>query len=99
MAITYRSISDFNCKLLVIPYSSMKMDYYPGNIINSSNIDYKKRIIQKGDEIAGAGGVYLQKSIDVGKFVGLAFMKIDEKRIKDSLKLGIKQLLSKVESM
>lgn len=96
MAITYRSISDFNCKLLVIPYSNMKMDYYPGNIINSSNIDYKKRIMQKGDEISGAGGIYLQKSIDAGKFVGLAFLKIDEKRMKDSLKLGIKQLLSKV---
>lgn len=62
---------------MVIPYSNMKMDYYPGNIINSSSIDYKKRIIQKGDEISGAGGVYLQKAIDVGKFTGIAFLKID----------------------
>jgi hypothetical protein len=55
----------------------MKMDYYPGNIINSSNIDYKTRILQKGDEISAAGGVYLQKAIGVGKFTGLAFLKID----------------------
>lgn len=34
--ITYRPISEFKCKLLVIPYATLKMEYYPGNIINSS---------------------------------------------------------------
>jgi hypothetical protein len=72
------------------------MEYYPGNIINSSEIDYKERIMAKGDVITSPGSVYLQKAISVGSFVGLAFLKIDEKRISDSLITGVKMLLNQL---
>lgn len=99
LSICYRQISDFRCKLLVIPYASLKMEYYPGNIINSSEVDYKAKILGKGEKISSAGSVYLQKAISVGRFVGLAFLKVDAKRVSDSLKLGIKTLLSQVEQI
>jgi hypothetical protein len=53
------------------------MEYYPGNIINSSEVDYKARILAKGDKISSAGDVYLQKAVSVGNFIALAFLKID----------------------
>lgn len=83
----------------MIPYASLKMEYYPGNIINSSEVDYKARILAKGDKISSAGEVYLQKAVSVGNFTALAFLKIDEKRVNDSLKRGIKKLLGMVESV
>lgn len=72
------------------------MEYYPGNIINSSEVDYKARISAKGDKISSAGEVYLQKAVSVGNFVALAFLKIDSNRVNDSLKRGIKKLLTMV---
>lgn len=66
------------------------MEYYPGNIINASEVDYKKRILSKGDDISKAGSVYMQKALQVGTFVGLAFLKIDENRLEDSLRIGVK---------
>jgi hypothetical protein len=81
---------------MVIPYASLKMEYYPGNIINLSEVDYKARILAKGEVISSAGSVYLQKAISIGSFAGLAFLKMDEKRVDDSLKLGIKKLLGQV---
>jgi hypothetical protein len=53
------------------------MEYYPGNIINSSPFDYKKKILSKGEEIAKPGHVYLQKALDISTLIGLAFLKID----------------------
>lgn len=82
--------------MLVIPYATLKLEYYPGNIINSSEVDYKARILAKGEQISSPGSVYLQKAVSVGTFTGIAFLKIDEKRISDSLKLGIKNLLNTV---
>lgn len=75
------------------------MEYYPGNIINSSEVDYKARILAKGEQVSSPGSVYLQKAISIGSFVGLAFLKIDEKRVQDSLKVGIKRLLGQIENV
>lgn len=51
VAVTARQLSDFRCKLLVMPYSTIQMEYYPGNVVNSSEVDYRKKIINKGSEI------------------------------------------------
>jgi len=51
VTLTARQLSDFRCKLLVMPYSSIQMEYYPGNLVNSSSVDYRKKITQKGAEI------------------------------------------------
>jgi hypothetical protein len=57
------------------------MEYYPGNIINSSSANYREKIIQKGKDIQEMGKIYLQKCVGIGKFKVLAFMKIDDSRI------------------
>lgn len=62
-------------------------------------MDYKARIVNKGEQVSSPGSIYLQKAISVGTFQGLAFLKIDEKRVDDSLKLGIKRLLAQVEKV
>lgn len=48
LVVTARQLSDFRCKMLVIPYSTLQMEYYPGNLINSSTVDYRKKIMNKG---------------------------------------------------
>ncbi len=65
------------------------MEYYPGNVVNSSSIDYRKKIVSKGEEIASPGAVYLQKAIGVYTFEAIAFIKIDKSCAQDSLKTGI----------
>ncbi len=86
-------MSDFRCNLLVIPYKTVLMEYYPGIIINSSSIDYRNKIIKKGSEISKAGTPYFQKAIEVESFTVLAFLKIDEKQVEDSLRLGVTSVL------
>ena len=39
------------------------MEFYPGNVVNSSSVDYRKKIMQKGAEIEVPGSVYLQKAV------------------------------------
>lgn len=102
MTITYRQINEFACKLLVLPYITTKMEYYPRNIINSSSFDYRKKILEKtakAEEISRPGAVYLQKAVEVGSFVALAFLKIDVGRLEESLKTGVKEVLRLAESL
>jgi hypothetical protein len=39
------------------------MEYFPGNAVNTSTVDYRKKIISKGEIIEKPGSVYLQKAI------------------------------------
>lgn len=77
LSVTFRPLNEFKCKLLIIPYTTVSMEYYPGNLINSSEIDYRKKIASKGVDIAGAGHVYMQKAIEIGNFTAVGFLKID----------------------
>jgi hypothetical protein len=63
VVLTARNLLDFRCKLLVVPYSTVQMEYFPGNAVNTSTVDYRKKIISKGEIIEKPGSVYLQKAI------------------------------------
>lgn len=52
------------------------MEYYPGNVVNSSSVDYRKKITNKGKEIESPGAVYLQKALNVYTFEAIAFVKV-----------------------
>lgn len=56
------------------------MEYYPGNIINYSSVDYKKKIQGKGEELNKPGEIYIQKCQNL-KFIAFAFMKIMEDKV------------------
>ena len=57
------------------------MEYYPGNLVNSSEVDYRKKILSKGAELEQGGSVYLQKAIGVYGFEAIAFVRIDKGHI------------------
>jgi hypothetical protein len=95
LVLSYRQISEFKADLLVIPYTTIKMEYYPGNIINNATVNYKTKITNKGSEISEPGYIYLQKNAGVGDFIGLAFLKIDNDK-EESLKKGVTNLLKYV---
>ena len=57
--------------------------------MNSSSVDYRKKIMDKGSEIEGLGSVYLQKAIEVYTFAAIAFIKIDKEKVEESLKRGV----------
>lgn len=93
LVLTCRHLIDFECKLLVVPYATVQMEYYPGNAVNLSSVDYRKKIISKGNLINEPGSVYLQKAFEVYSFQALAFLKIDPSQVESSLKAGVKELL------
>ena len=99
LSVTYRPMSDFRCKLLVLPYSTTKMEYFPGNIINRSSINYKQKIIGKGEQISTPGTVYMQKAVDLDHLEAIAFLKIDPDSPESSLKIGTKEVLKMVEKL
>lgn len=72
------------------------MEYFPGNLINSSSVDYRKKIMNKGSEIEAPGAIYLQKAIEVYTFEALCFVKIDKESVQESLKKGIHEMLKLV---
>ena len=75
------------------------MEFYPGNVVNSSSVDYRKKIMQKGAEIEAPGSVYLQKAVEVYHFEAIAFVKIDKSEIEESLRKGIIEVLRHVEKI
>lgn len=42
--ITLRKLDDINANILLMPYKSCRLEYYPGNIVNQSRARYKDRI-------------------------------------------------------
>ena len=60
----------------MMPYSTLQMAYYTRNLINSSKVGYRKKIIPKV-QISVAGSAYLQKVIRVHNFEVIAFVRID----------------------
>jgi hypothetical protein len=93
LSITLRKVQDFNSKLLVVPFRNIKLDYYPGNFILSRTFKYKEKIISKGAELEKGGYIYFQKAVDVAFFQGIAFLKVDETKIEQSLEDGISVIL------
>ena len=57
------------------------MEFYPGNSINSSSVDYRHKIEKKGSDIEKAGSVYLQKAVGVYSFEAIAFVRVNRGQI------------------
>jgi hypothetical protein len=89
LSITYRRIHDFKCKLLVVPFKTPKLEYYPGAIINQSKINYKEKLTKK--DLKEPGKVYIQKAQDIASYEAVAFLKVDEGQLEESLKNGVKE--------
>ena len=41
LSIVLRDISKVEAKILVIPYKTTKLEYYPGILLNASKINYR----------------------------------------------------------
>jgi hypothetical protein len=65
--------------LLIVPFKTPKLEYYPGSIINQSKINYKEKLIKK--DLKEPGKVYCQKAQDISSFEAVAFLKIDETQL------------------
>lgn len=88
LSITLRKVQDFHSKLLIVPYRNLKLDYYPGNFIISSTIDYRSKIKTKGTDLEKPGRVYFQKAVNLANYSALAFLRVDdseEGKLKTSL--------------
>jgi hypothetical protein len=62
--------------------------------VNSSPVNYKKHIEKKGEAIEKPGSIYIQKAVEIGKFVALAFLKIDENKLGECVENGLKDLIN-----
>lgn len=96
LSVTLRILQDFNSKVLVVPYSSLTLEYDPGNYVIKSKVDYRSKLKTKGEEISKPGDVYFQKAVELDHFKALAFLKIDttdEAKIKSSVEDGIKLIM------
>lgn len=98
LTITFRKIHDFKCKLLIVPFKTPRLELYPGSIVNQSKINYKDKIAKK-EELKTGGESYFQKAQDIAQFEGIAFLKIDESQMEQSLKKGIRPIFEKIESI
>ena len=65
-----------------MPYTTIQMEYYPGNVVNSSSVDYRTKITNKGAEISSPGAVYPQKAVEVYTFAAIFFVKVDKGCVK-----------------
>lgn len=79
LSITYRRIHEFKSKLLVVPFKTPKLEYYPGVIINQSKVNYKEKLIKK--DLKEGGKTYIQKAHDIASFEAVTFLKIDENQL------------------
>lgn len=92
LSITLRKIQDFHSKLLIVPYRNLKLDYYPGNFVISSTIDYRAKIKSKGADLEKPGRVYFQKAVGLANYSAVAFLRVDdsdESKVKSSIEEGI----------
>ena len=96
MSVTLRRVQEFNSKVLIVPYSSLMLEYDPGNYVIKSQVDYRGKLKAKGDDIAKPGRVYFQKAVELDNFKALAFLKVDktdESSLKTSLEAGIEAIM------
>ena len=45
LSFSYRQITEHECDILIIPYKDLKLEMYPGNIINKCKADYRKKML------------------------------------------------------
>lgn len=67
---------EFACDIIIIPYKDLKFEVYPGNLVNSFKVDYRKKIESKGSRIQKMGCVYIQKCLGLDNFVAIGFLCI-----------------------
>ena len=64
------------------------MNFYPGNIVNQSPFDYRKKLREKDKP---AGKSYIQKCVGINNFQALAFARIDESNL-DTVAESVKDM-------
>jgi hypothetical protein len=79
----------------VAPFKTPRLEFYPGNIINQSKINYKEKIAKK-EELKNAGETYFQKAHEIASFEGIAFLKVDDSQLEESFKKGVRQVFEKI---
>lgn len=88
--------------MIVIPYKNLKLDIYPGSIINRCKADYRKKIDSK-EQNKEIGSVYIQKCVGIPNFQGFAFMRVGSDGCKEidseSLKKGLENLLGQAVAL
>lgn len=76
LTFSYRQITEHQCDILIIPYKDLKLEMYPGNIVNKCKADYRKKILDKGAEIEELGHIYAQKCVGIPNFKAFGFLKM-----------------------
>lgn len=97
LSMTYRHIIEHQADVLIIPYNDLTLNIYPGNIVNRCQIDYRKKLADKGSELENNGSVYVQKCVGIDHFKAIAFLRIDKKG--DEIQECMKKLLKKLENL
>ena len=61
--------------MLVIPYTNIKLDIFPGSVINKCKANYREKIENKG-VAAVPGSAYNQKCVGIPNFKAFCFVNV-----------------------
>lgn len=77
-SLNYRQIKEHKADILVFPFTDLNFNVYPGNLINSLEVDYREKIEKKMVEgKLKCGDLYAQKCCGLPNFEIILFAWID----------------------
>lgn len=79
LSLCYRQIKEHKTDILVFPFADANFSVYPGNLINSLEVDYREKIEKKISEgiLIKGGELYAQKCCGLPNFEIILFVRID----------------------